>query len=393
LLCSPTSPAWADGTDDSSPPPGFDADFPVIDLLHRLTEHYVALAAMLRVAVVLWILHAHVYDRLQITPRLALVSPVRGCGKTVLLSLVETLVPKPEKSDSITPAAIYHIIDSKHPTLLIDEVDNIDLSFAGNGRLRAIFNSGHRKGGAVTLLHRGEPRRYSTYAPLALAAIGRLPLPLMHRSLVIEMERYDGSGELKRFSGRDPVIDYVYGRLRNWAHEVALHVDPAMPSELRNRQADNWRPLIAIADTFGPEWGQLARDAAVAFACAHQDEDAAVLLLHDIRGIFDQRGVDRMTSAALVAGLVDIDDAPWSEWRGVHGNQQPRRLSQGGLAQMLAPFGIRPRTIWPLHRTSTSRSGKGYLRSQFEQAWRSYCGDASDGTASQSSAVRHLRSM
>src|SRR6516162_6698642 len=77
LLCSPTSPSWADAT-VSSPPPGFDANFLVIDLVHRLTEYYVALTPTLRVAGTLWILHTHVYDQFQITPRLALLSPVRG---------------------------------------------------------------------------------------------------------------------------------------------------------------------------------------------------------------------------------------------------------------------------------------------------------------------------
>jgi hypothetical protein len=337
LLCSPRSPSWADGADDSSPPPEFaEPHFAVIDLVHRLTEYHVALTPMQRVAVVLWILHAHVYDQFQITPRLALLSPVRGCGKSVLLSLIETLAPKPQKSDFITPAAIYHLIDAKHATLLIDEVDNLGLPFAANGRYRAVFNSGHRKGGAVTLLHRGEPRKFSTFAPLALAAIGKLPLPLMHRSIVIEMERYDGGGELKQFNGRDPAIDYVFGALRFWSREVTLAQDPAMPEQLRNRQADNWRPLVAIADTFGPEWGRLAREAAVAFARAHQDEDAQVLLLRDIRHVFDARGVDRMPSVALIAALNDIDDSLWSEWRGPHDNQQPRRLS--GVGQDAGPI-------------------------------------------------------
>jgi hypothetical protein len=390
LLLSPISPSWADSTTDSTPPPGFDcADFAIVDLVHRVVEWFIWLTPTQRVAVTLWILHAHVYDRFQITPRLALVSPVRGCGKTVLVELIESLVPKPEKSDSITPAAIYHVIDERHPTVLLDEGDNIGLTLTPNGIYRAVLNSGHRRGGCRTILYRGRPRRFSTHAPLVVAGIGRFPLPLMHRAVVIEMERYDGSGELKRFTGRDPVTDYIYGRLRSWAREVELNADPELP-QLRNRQADNWRPLIAIAETFGPEWGRLARDAAIAFARAHQDEDAGVLLLHDIRSIFDQRGVDRLSSEVLVAALNDIEDSMWCEWRGPQGDQQPHRLSQGGLAQMLVPFGIRPRTIWPLHRSPISRSKKGYLRSQFESAWRSYC-DA--GTASQSSMVRQLRGM
>jgi hypothetical protein len=383
LLLSPTSPSWADRTTHSTPPPGFDgSDFAVVDLVHRIVEWYVWLAPTQRVAVTLWILHAHVYGRFQVTPRLALVSPVRACGKTVLVELVEALVPKPEKSDTITAAAIYHIIDERHPTVLLDEGDNIGLTLAPNGIFRAVLNSGHRRGGCRTLLHRGRPRRFSTHAPLLVAGIGRFPLPLMHRAVVIEMQRYDGSGELKRFAGRDPVIDYIFGRLRFWASEVEqLDVEPQLPPQLRNRQADNWRPLIAIADTFGPQWGRLAREAAIAFARAHQDEDAGVLLLHDIRCIFDQRRVDRLFSEALVAALNDIDDSMWCEWRGPRGDQQPRGLSQGGLAQMLMPFAICPRTIWPADRSPVSKSKKGYLRSQFEGAWRSYC-DADTGSQS-----------
>jgi putative DNA primase/helicase len=327
-----------------------------------------------RVAVTLWILHTHVYDRFQVTPRLAVVSPVRCCGKTVLVELIETLVRKPEKSDTITAAAIYHIIDDRHRTVLLDEGDNIGLTLAPNGIYRAVLNSGHRRGGCRTILYRGQPRSFSTHAPLLVAGIGRFPLPLMHRAVVIEMQRYDGSGQLKRFTGRDPVIDYIFGRLRSWASELKqLDAEPQLPPQLRNRQADNWRPLIAIADTFGPAWGRLARNAAIELASAHRDEDAGVLLLHDIRCIFDQRRVERLSSEELVAALNDLDDSMWCECRWPQGDQQPRHLSPGGLAQMLMSFGIRPRTIWPLHRTPISRSKKGYVRSQFEGAGCSYC--------------------
>jgi Protein of unknown function (DUF3631) len=91
----------------------------------------------------------------------------------------------------------------------------------------------------------------------------------------------------------------------------------------------------------------------------------------------------------LAAELDAIDDAPWSEWRGLRDDQQPRRLSPGELAKMLAPFGIRPRTIWPLGRTPGSNCAKGYHRSQFEAAWRSYA----SGTPSQASNPKHLRSV
>ena len=60
---------------------------------------------------------------------------------------------------------------------------------------------------------------------------------------------------------------------------------------------------------------------------------------------FDAGNVDFMFSETLVNALNEVDDAPWSEWRGINDAQAPRCLSQSALAQRLRPFGIRPRTI------------------------------------------------
>jgi hypothetical protein len=400
LLCFPVSPSWADAA-NPSPPPGVDPGYPAIDIIDTLVATYSPkLTPAQRMATVLWILHTHVYTRFQVTPRLVLGSPVKRCGKTTLIDLTETLVAKPLKADYVTPAVIYRLVDKSHPTFLLDEIDNLGLELRHNGKLRAVFNSGHRRGGRVVLMSGGEPCQFSTCTPVALAGIGKLPLPLMDRAIVIAMQRLQ-PGEVPRFSGRDPAIDYVFDKTRVWARTVTLNPDPAMPEQIRNhRQADNWRPLIAIADSFGTACGRLAREAAIEFAQMQQDEDAQVLLLHDIRTVFDARNVDRLFSEQLIAALVGIEDAMWSEWRGLHGGQQPHHLSQSELAKLLAPFDIRPKTIWPPQRTPASRSAKGYLRSQFEQAWASYCDGFDDdpaggtgGTSSQSSNIRHLRSV
>jgi hypothetical protein len=154
---------------------------------------------------------------------------------------------------------------------------------------------------------------------------------------------------------------------------------------------DNWRPLLTIADACGDDWGAAARKAAVAMSSG-QDEDAVVMLLDDIRQIFDARKVDRIASAALIAALLAMDDAPWGEWRGIRHDRQPRKLSQSELAALLAPFGIRPRSIWPPRRKLESKSAKGYLRRDFEKAWRAYCGSPA-GTPAQPSLVRQLRAV
>jgi hypothetical protein len=134
-----------------------------------------------------------------------------------------------------------------------------------------------------------------------------------------------------------------------------------------------------------------AREAAVLWAGEHQDEDAAVILLGDIRDMFDGRGVDRLPSKTMVDHLNATDDAPWVEWRGIRGNQQPRKLSQGELARLLEPFQIRPRTIRIFAAASGKPTVKGYYRAQFEAAWRSYC--KADVTPSQPKNIRHLRSV
>jgi hypothetical protein len=75
--------------------------------------------------------------------------------------------------------------------------------------------------------------------------------------------------------------------------------------------------------------------------------------------------------------IQDNDETPPSASTGANINA----LDLVKLARLLAPFGIRPRTIWPCRRNQKSKSSKGYFRSQFEPAWSKYCNSA--GTAAQ----------
>jgi putative DNA primase/helicase len=112
---------------------------------------------------------------------------VRGCGKSTALSLVSALAFKARKFDHTTPAVLFRLIDREHPCILLDEADNQDLP--GTAALRTVINSGHRTDGTFTRCLAGEEKVFSTFAPLGLAAIGELPLPILHRSIVLRMER------------------------------------------------------------------------------------------------------------------------------------------------------------------------------------------------------------
>ncbi len=322
----------------------------VLDLVVRLIELHVAITAEERVAVALWILHTYAFDRFTITPRLALISPARGCGKTTLLVLLELLVAEPYRTDNVTPAAIYYLLDrSRRSSLLVDEGDNLGL--LRNGVLRSVFNSGHRSGGAISRFVGGWSRKFPTFSPLAVAAIGALPLPLLHRSVVISMRRYapnESQFQIQRLDETDPAFPAVREEIRKWASTCSLASDPEMPPTLRNRAADNWRVLLAIADNLGH--GEIARCAGMKLASNCLDEDPGVVLLGDIRNVFQARSMERIASATLVEALLAFDDSFWNEWRGPNDDRPPRKLTQGELARMLRPFDIRPRTIWPAQR-------------------------------------------
>ena len=362
-----------------------------LELARFILEEYVDLKPHEYITGALWVLHSHVFDRFMVSPRLAFTSPVNGCGKTTALAVIEQLAYRPQRMDNATPAVIYHLVDQSRGTLLVDEADNLGL--CDNGPLRAVLNSGHRKGGNVRRLIKGRPQSFSTFAPMAIAAIGSLPMALMRRSIVIHMEKTAGGAGLKRFDTGDSEtlrrINTVYGFIRRWAGDKPkLELNPDLPKDLKNRIADNWRPLIAIADCFGPCWSEAAREAAITFAHAYHDEDAGVVLLSDIRDIFNRTSAERMASVDLIAALLDVEESGWSEYRGPHDDQTPRKLSQGEMARLLRPFGIRPRPIWPAAKRRKGTSRRGYYRAQFESAWARYC--AEGVTPSQPSNVAYI---
>jgi hypothetical protein len=137
--------------------------------------------------------------------------------------------------------------------------------------------------------------------------------------------------------------------------------DPQVPEALNDRAADNWRPLLAIADLSGGEWPQLARQAALTLSGEAQEGAVDVELLREIRLAFGDDNVIR--SIDLVAKLTADPKRSWAEWK--HG----RPLTQKQLASLLNPFRIISTTV---HQLGLAH-GKGYRRVDFEEAWAAYC--------------------
>jgi hypothetical protein len=103
-----------------------------------------------------------------------------------------------------------------------------------------------------------------------------------------------------------------------------------MPAELINRAADNWLPLLAIADAAAGDWPRRARAAAKAARMAIGDnEDWFELLLADIRNAFGDS--EDMASADLVEALVAIE--------GLHGRRWARTESRSPRTDSPTGFG------------------------------------------------------
>jgi hypothetical protein len=79
------------------------------------------------VAHVLWIVHTHLMDVWESTPRIAFLSPEPGSGKTRALEVSELLVPNPVEAVNVTPAYLFRKVgsDQGRPTVLYDEIDTV----------------------------------------------------------------------------------------------------------------------------------------------------------------------------------------------------------------------------------------------------------------------------
>jgi hypothetical protein len=137
--------------------------------------------------------------------------------------------------------------------------------------------------------------------------------------------------------------------------------DPDIPAGIFNRVADNWRPLLVIADAAGGDWPERARRVLVAMAGVINDQSTGAMLFADIRDIFSERKADRLPSTELAEALVAIEGRPWAEWR--HG----KAITANSLARLLAPYGIAPTTI----RVGT-KTPKGYQLADFADAFERY---------------------
>lgn len=320
-------------------------------------------------AATLWIAMTWFMEVIQIAPLAVITAPEKRCGKSQLLSLIGRLVNKPLAAANITPAALFRSIDAWHPTLLIDEADTF---MRENEELRGIINCGHTRDSAQIIRVVGEnftPTAFNVWGAKALSGIGHLSDTIMDRAIILELKRKLENEKCERLRHANPCLfQTLTAKLARFSKDYAEKVQqirPELPDVLHDRAQDNWEPLLAIADIAGGDWPQLARKAAVMISGdCQQSRSMGIELLSDIQEMFETKNFNKITSADLIKALCEDEEKPWASYnRGFP--IKPRQI-----AHRLKEFGILSNTI----RIGVV-TAKGYLKSQFEDAFVRYLND------------------
>lgn len=345
----------------------------ILDAICAFASRFVAYPdEAARDAHVLWIAHTHLMECWVSTPRLAPLSPEPASGKTRALEVTELLVPRPMLAVEFSPAYLFRKIsdDAGLPTILHDEVDAV---FAGRApqheELRALYNSGHRRGAYVGRVSmqgkKAVLEEFPAFCAVALAGLGDLPETLMSRSVILRMRRRAPGEKVEPFRRRlvEGEAEQLRDSLAAWAASVSgslADYAPNMPPGVEDRGADCWEPLIAVADAAGGAWPRRARVAAVTFVSRSPEENQSlgVRLLGDLREVFG--GADQMFTEDILAALNRLDESPWGDLKG-------KPLDARGLARMLRRYGIRSVTV-----RFGPKTAKGYVRAALHDAWARY---------------------
>ena len=283
-----------------------------------------------------------------------------------MVDLIGCLVNRPFVASHTTASPLFRLIEMVQPTILLDEVDAY---LRNNEEARAIINAGHKRGAMVmrSVGDEHEPRGFSVFAPMVIAGIGKQAETVEDRSIIIELKRKKPNERTESFrTDRAGEADVFARKSARWAKDNSCSLttaDPSVPDGLYNRAADNWRPLLAVADAIGGRWPEQAR--AIASSMIKDDSNSygslGVQLLRDIRTVFSAKGSGSIWSNNLANALRCMPDRPWAELRGTG-------LTPNTLARRLEGFGILPRQV-----RIGDKNNRGYRAEQFTDAFERIC--------------------
>lgn len=338
-----------------------------------ITQFWVAPSAASLDLIVLWTIGTHVRGRdgrpflMESYPLLMLGSTGPASGKSTALRLICELAAKGEMVVDPTSPSLLNLAEDAS-TIGIDEMDTLLGAGAGSRNMRAHLLTSYTAGGKITRASGKETRKVDVHYPVVTA--GMLKTFLTHPTLNALRTRFltvhcrpivpgPDAPTPVRFRERHRTFAVALREVMSaWAMAegpriatTAEYID--LPIDVRDRDAELWEPMFAVAECLGGDWPARCAAACEEITKGVPGEDAVPTsptewLLRDLSLVWarDDKGapVARMTSAAIVNGLLTLPDSAWLRW--LDANPDNPTVSGGKqLAGMLKGVGVAPKVM------------------------------------------------
>jgi hypothetical protein len=292
-----------------------------------------------------------------------------NAAKTLLCKYLQYQTPRGKVVAELSGASFFHMIDRNHPTLIIDNAENL---FRRKKDLIELLNNSWTRGIPVPRQVHGVTVEYDVFCPKVIGAIAGsnfLPPNAMGRSIhfgmlpklpseTIEEFKYEDSDEL--FTLRRKLARFARDNV-----EALRTANPAMPEGFDNRLRQNWKLLFAIADLAGGSWPKRVRAAAVKLTEQYYEPSIGKQCLSLFVELFLTSEYEGMVTSAWAQEQFTAD--PTSVWANYKGRGP---ITQWGIKGILAGYHISPDVIHPRGRLAD----RGYKIEWFEIAFRHYLG-------------------
>lgn len=318
----------------------------------------------------LWVSACWFVDVIHTSPIALINAPERACGKTLFLTLLGKLAPRPAQASGISPSVLFRMIEAYQPTLFIDEIETV---LKDNDDLRGLINAGHTRDSAyvwrsVSVGDDFEPKRFKVWGMKAICGINAIKLAetVTSRSIIFELRRKKKDEPVQRLRQAEPdLFSTLSAKLARFADDCSTNVrdaHPILPEALSDREQDNFEPLLAIAGVAGGHWPDTAFKAALKLSGATlTTQSTASELLADIQKVSEEKELDKISTNDLIDALISDKEKSWATYN--RGNPiSPRQVSN-----RLAGYGIKSKTV-----RTVNGIVKGFEVLQFEDVFSRY---------------------
>lgn len=188
-----------------------------------------------------------------------------GTGKTRTMEVVEQTGFNAILSPNMSPSALFRTVESRAPTLLMDETETLHSSDASQ-EIRQLVLSGYKKGAAVMRVEQTKDggfttETYGTYCPKSFANIRGLDDVLANRCITNLMTRSKNKGVMTaKLSTRDRRIKWqqirdqtyllIFKYWRRICEITENHADKEIVEGVDGRPLELWGPIFILAELF-----------------------------------------------------------------------------------------------------------------------------------------------